>query len=123
MKKILAICLCLSGCATIMNGSKQEVPVNSLPQGAKIRLNHDYSEEVCRTPCFLNLPRKNHHIIHISKEGYEPKSIMVSNSISGWIWGNLLVGLIGLPVDFISGGAYKLDTKSINTDLEKIDKK
>jgi len=38
--------------------------------------------------------------------------------VSGWVWGNLAIGgLIGLAVDAISGGMYKLTPEQISASM------
>jgi hypothetical protein len=39
--------------------------------------------------------------------------------VSGWIWGNLAFGgLIGLAVDFGTGGGYQLSPESLSAPLQ-----
>ena len=40
--------------------------------------------------------------------------------MSGWVWGNLLFGgVIGLAVDAITGGLYKLSPAQLSAELAK----
>jgi len=40
--------------------------------------------------------------------------------VSGWVWGNLVIGgLVGLAVDAISGGLYKLTPDQMTATLSK----
>ncbi|MFG0400611.1 hypothetical protein ACF8D8_17535, partial [Pseudomonas sp. zjy_11] len=47
---------------------------------------------------------------HFKKDGYPDKTIELDSSLSGWYWGNILLGgLIGmLIVDPLTGAMYKL---------------
>ena len=63
--------------------------------------------------------RHTRHLIQIEKEGYEPYEIYTTKRYSGWLWGNLIFGLLpGLIVDAITGGMYKIDPDEIRVTLE-----
>ena len=60
---VLLICpvlLLTQGCATIVTGTSQKVPVNSTPDRANVRTNTGYSG---MTPCVLDLERKKSHVL------------------------------------------------------------
>lgn len=50
------------------------------------------------------------YTLHFKKDGYADKTVTLDSSLSGWYWGNILVGgLIGmLIVDPLTGAMYKL---------------
>lgn len=120
MKKLLCLLLAmllLSGCATIMQGTKQNVGISSIPTGASVAIdNAPYG----KTPIVANLARKDNHFIEITMSGYLPYATTLSRQTSGWVWGNLAFGgLIGLAVDAISGGLYRLTPEQITAELKK----
>ena len=50
--------------------------------------------------------------------GYQPYETTVTHSVSGWVWGNIVIGgLIGLAVDAISGGLYKLTPEQVSATM------
>ncbi len=52
--------------------------------------------------------------------GYQPFEATLTRSVSGWVWGNIVIGgLIGLAVDSISGGLYSLAPEQITGVLNK----
>ena len=112
---ILVGILVLSGCATIMNGSRQPVGISSTPTKANITIDgHHFGE----TPLTAILTRKDHHLIRIELPGYFPYETTLVRKTSGWIAGNILFGgIIGLAVDAITGGMYKLTPEQIQTQL------
>ncbi len=60
------------------------------------------------------MTRKDNHIVKIQLDGYQPYEATLTRSVSGWVWGHLVFGgLIGLAVDAISGGLYKLTPEQI----------
>ncbi len=112
--------LLLSGCATIMNGDMVNVQVYTTPSGATVVINGaKYT-----SPTTVMAPRgKGDFKLHIEKEGYEPVDILLTQSVDGWLWGNIIfggVGLIGLAVDFITGDAYDLDPELVSVNLNGV---
>ena len=109
--------LLVSGCATIMQGTTQQIGIQSTPTGATVKIDQ---KEYGNTPVVADLSRKENHIVNISLEGYEPFEGTITRSTSGWVWGNILFGgLIGLAVDAISGGLYKLNPEQIQAELQQ----
>lgn len=105
----------VAACATIMQGTSQEVSVASTPTGARVLVD---GNAVGTTPYVANLRRKDKHVIRVELEGYQPYEIALSRATSGWVWGNLVFGGIpGLAIDAISGGLYKLKPEEINATL------
>lgn len=108
----------LSSCATIMNGDMVNVPVHTTPSGATVVINGT----TYTSPTTVMVPRgKGDFKLHIEKDGYEPVDIMLTQSVDGWLWGNVLFGgLIGVAVDFISGDAYDLEPELITANLNGV---
>lgn len=120
MKKItilLGLCLLgvMTGCATIIHGSRQDISISSNPTSAVVSIN---GNEVGRTPLTSKLSRKDHHTIKIELDGYMPYETQFTRKVDGWIAGNIVFGgLIGLAVDAISGGMYKLTPDQLQAEL------
>jgi len=100
-----------------MQGTTQQVGVQSVPSGADVNIdNKSYG----KTPVIADLARKDNHMVTITMEGFEPFEATLTRSTSGWVWGNILFGgLIGLAVDAISGGLYKLSPEQIQAELKE----
>ena len=106
-----------SGCATIMQGTTQSIGIGSVPTSAIVTINN---VEKGRTPVVVELKRKEHHIVKIEMPGYLPYETTFTRSTSGWVWGNIVFGgLIGLAVDAMAGGMYKLTPTEIDAVLTK----
>lgn len=104
-----------TGCATIMQGSKQQVSVTSTPSGASVTVD---GVENGTTPVVLSLKRKDNHVVRIAAPGYQPYEVALSRSVSGWVAGNIVFGgIIGLVVDASTGGMYKLSPEQIEANL------
>ena len=111
----LSSLLLLGACGTIMHGTSQDVGISSSPTGATIKID---GQAGAQTPYVAKLSRKDSHIIHIEAPGYAPADLTITRGTSGWVWGNLLFGgLVGLAVDAISGGLYKLSPEQLTTTL------
>ena len=107
-----------SGCATIIQGTTQKVPVSSVPSGARVTLNESTAYT---TPTALELSRKEHHTLQFSLEGYQPEVIKLESVTSGVVMGNILLGgLIGWGVDAASGGQYRLVPETVHITLRPI---
>lgn len=106
----------LTGCATIISGTSQEIGIVSRPSGAKVIINGVFRGT---TPMAIKLSRKDTHKIRLELEGYKPYEVVLVRRINWWVLGNLIFGgLIGLAVDAISGGIYRLSPDSIDVKLD-----
>jgi hypothetical protein len=117
MAGLFAAAVALIGCATIMHGSSQEIGIQSQPTGASVVIDN---EDFGVTPVIAKLSRKDNHTIRVSMAGYQPYDATITKSVSGWVWGNIVFGgLIGLAIDAISGGLYKLNPEQVEAELAK----
>lgn len=107
--------LVMTGCATVIHGTRQDVGISSTPPGAAVTIDNLQSGT---TPVFAKLRRKENHVVRISLPGYQSTDFTLTSSVSGWVWGNVAIGgLIGLAVDAISGGMYKLSPEELSAAL------
>ena len=107
-----------SGCASIVKGSTQSIPVASDPSAADVLVDGNLSGE---TPTNVELKRKHDHLITIQKTGFRPRSVPVVKAVGGAVFGNILAGgLIGWGVDAATGAQYNLIPKTISVQLEPL---
>lgn len=116
-----------SGCASIVSKSKYPVAITTEPAAAKIEIKDQ--DGVVRfagtSPATAILDAgsgyftRARYTVTASKEGFNPTTFPLQNSIDGWYWGNILVGgLIGmLIVDPITGAMFQIDTPVANMSL------
>lgn len=110
-----ASALILAACASIIHGTHQDVGITSVPTGAQVTVDNVQSGN---TPMVAKLTRKDNHIVRITLPGYQPYDLTLTRGVSGWVWGNLAFGgLIGLAVDAIDGGMYKLTPEQLTATL------
>ena len=112
---LLVSCAMLAGCATIMNQTTQSIGISSSPTGATVTVD---TTPHGHTPVVARLSRKDNHFVKMELEGFEPYETTLTRRVSGWVWGNVAFGgLIGLAIDAISGGLYKLTPDQITAEL------
>lgn len=124
---LLSTLLMISGCASIVSDSNYPVAIHSTPDASNFTITNKSGVTVHSgiTPTIVTLKagagyfKYESYNIKVSKEGYSDKTFVLTSSLDGWYWGNILVGgLIGmLIVDPITGAMYKLPADvSINLD-------
>jgi len=124
MKKILAIAamLQLCACASIMEGSTQEVLINTNPAGANCSLSREGQvfAHVNPTPGAVTLKKTKHDMtIVCKKEGYEDATYLNNSGSEGATWGNIVLGGgIGWAVDSANGSDNHYETP-VNITLNK----
>jgi len=112
---LIAACLMpvLGGCASIVEGTDQQVTVNTAPEGAKCALTRD--GEVIGianpTPQTLTLSKsKNDVTVVCEKEGYQEAVAVLDSEFEAMTLGNLLIGgVIGVGVDAATGALNEYD--------------
>jgi len=106
----------LNACGSIIHGTTQQVSISSAPTGAQVTVDNMPLGE---TPVVGDLKRKDQHVVRVTLDGYAPYELALSRSVSGWVAGNIVFGgIIGLAVDAITGGMYKLTPEQVNATLE-----
>src|ERR1041384_4382001 len=101
-----------SGCATIMAGGPDHVPVSTNPPGATVFLDN---MPVGTTPMMVTLNRETSSgMIRLEMAGFQPVTIIRAKGIHGWFLGNLCAGgLIGIVVDLVTGDVKSFDDSPI----------
>jgi hypothetical protein len=115
---IAALVVSVTGCASIVGKSSYNVAIKSNPEGTRFIVKNSSGTAVHsgETPATVALTSKKgyfkseQYTVTFSKEGYQEQTIPLSASLSGWYWGNILIGgLIGmLIVDPATGAMWKL---------------
>ncbi|OJW56272.1 MAG: hypothetical protein BGO57_07980 [Sphingomonadales bacterium 63-6] len=108
---LAAMSLALGGCATVLNGTKEDYSVDSQPNGAKVRFT---GGETCTTPCKVELKRKDDLRADVELDGYDPAYILIQSRLGGSAFGNILLGGgIGAVVDGTNGSSNRLYPKPL----------
>ncbi len=97
---MVAIAL-LSGCATIITGSSQEMSFQSSPDEATVTVG---DRVIGKTPITIRLDKKTGQAVTFTKDGYEPVTMPLSTQLEPWFFGNVVLGgLLGSTTDGVSG--------------------
>ena len=110
--------LLLAGCATLVSGPDQVLRVTSHPPDAVVSAD---GLERGTTPIQVCLSRDRDHVVAIDLPGYKHYEILVSRTVNGWFFGNLIfAGPLGMVVDREDGSIYALEPNPINVALEPL---
>jgi hypothetical protein len=114
---LVALAPGLTGCATIMDGTKQTVGFSSNPSNATVTID---GKVLGQTPLTEELSKKKTHLVKINLDGYYPYEMNLTKKTNGWVWGNIIFGgFIGLAVDAATGGMYKLTPEQVHAEMKK----
>jgi hypothetical protein len=118
------------GCASIVHSGNRDISINTQPPGAtaSIRKSGGGVEEVVtvqKTPCTVSLdPKKSYfrgqtYTLRLEMPGYQTSEVELTPKMSGWYWGNLLIGgLIGmLAVDPATGAMWNIEPDKVDQKL------
>ena len=114
---ITTVCLVitLSGCATIVSGRNQDLPVYSTPSGAIATVGSMKQA----TPATFTLDRRRgDYVVKVEMDGYESIEVKLKKGVNGWVFGNIVFGgIIGLVIDISTGSASKFTPDEVDVNL------
>ena len=121
MNTLIVLAATLSGCATVTQGTKDVLIIETTPEGAQVQLSSGQS--CVSTPCAIELPRKSGFNVTISKKGCKNRQVNVLSKMStsggAAVAGNVLVGgIIGLGIDSATGASKELVPNPVKVKLE-----
>lgn len=115
---LVGFALAGSGCATVVHGTHQDIPIASTPEAAAVLVD---GVRQGSTPMTTKLARKQNHVITLQLDGFETENVTITHLMSGAVAGNIVAGgLIGWGVDASNGAQYKLVPDSINIRLRPL---
>ena len=104
--------LLVSACASIIDGSTQQIAIESTPPGAQC----DFSRQgsvigQTTTPGGVVVQKTKHNIqVSCQKDGYETTTATLKSGVAGATWGNIILGGgIGWAIDSASGSDNKYE--------------
>lgn len=114
---LTGVFLFLGGCASVINGSKEKITINSEPAGAKVIIDDKY---IGKAPVIFEAERRKDLAVRLKKDGYNDTSIIIENKFSDLALLDLLIPPFFL-IDLYTGGAWTLekDRYFIELDSEK----
>jgi hypothetical protein len=126
---ILAVCLTLTGCASIVSffNDPGRISISSSPEQAELIITDEKGKEVFRgkTPYTVTLEtfggyfRGKRYMVHVFKEGFREQNFIVKKGLNRWYLGNIvIVSVLGLLIiDPLTGDMWKLSPKDIHVPL------
>lgn len=114
---LFSLCL-MTGCATLIHGSDQEVQITSDPSTAQVEVN---GRPIGETPTSATLERNRSYTVKIYREGFETHTTTLRRGWSLWTSANLFNFLLpGLLIDASTGAFYSLQPGEISADLDSV---
>jgi len=111
----------LSGCATMIRGTSQDIPIKSDPSGAQVRIN---GLPKGFTPITVPISRRSDEpLISLEYDGYKKWELSLNKTHAPWAMLNLIVGpfaWFGVIPDLINQANYTFEPEELNIKLEKI---
>ena len=113
---IVMVLFLFTSCATVFKGNSSKVKFNSDPQGARIFINGEYYGE---TPQKLRLHSGKNYVIEFRKKGFNPVVRHINSRVgAGWVILDVLVGLVPVVIDALTGSWYHLDQRNVSVILQ-----
>ena len=108
---LLAMLPGISGCATIMAGGPDEIPITTNPPGAYVYLD---GQIVGQTPMVVSLDR-GHSLgdIRIYYPGFQPVVMKKYKHLNGWVFANFFIAIFPVIIDFATGNWQRYDEETI----------
>ena len=110
---VAALGVAVSGCATIVDGTKQSVSISTSPaEGADCTLTNSEGTWYVTSPGSVEVHKtKNDMTVTCKKDGFQPGSQVAVSNFGGATFGNIVAGgLIGAGIDAASGANYYYNT-------------
>ena len=116
----LALVALLPACATVVEGTSDNVTLSTTPAGATCTVDRDGERvaAVAATPASVRVSKSRHDLnVTCTKEGYQPATTAASSRFTGATFGNLLVGGVGGVVVDAASGANNRYPSEVKLDL------
>ena len=111
----LALIALLPACATIVEGTSDNVTLSTNPAGATCTIdrNGERVGAVSTTPGSVRIDKSRHDLlVACTKDGYQPATTTAASRFTGTTFGNVIVGgLVGVVVDAASGANNQYPTE------------
>ena len=108
----------VAGCGSIIHGTRQEIILNSTPEGAQILEN---GQPIGTTPTTLRFRRGDDHLLTFRLDGYQDVRVTLNKELdaTSMVLNLLFGGPIGFVVDFSNGAAYELDPDIVDVVMQR----
>lgn len=111
----LSLFFVLSGCATIMHGTTQDIEIRTDPSNADILVD---GGQHFTSPALVTMKRKDDHSVEISRQGYQKEKVEIKGDMSLAVVGDILAGgVIGYGIDAATGAQRRLVPEVVDVRL------
>lgn len=104
---VVGLALGSGACSSIIDGTSQEILVNTNPAGAKCVLNREGASiaTIDTTPAAVTVKKSKHDITVVcTKDGFQEATFVNNSGVAGATLGNIILGGgIGWAIDSASG--------------------
>lgn len=111
---LLAAFLSVSGCASVLNGTEQEMTFKSEPEGAIVLVD---GLERGKTPLTVKLKKNEYKNVTFKKEGYHSETLPLNKKMDPVAWINIFWDLS--TTDAITGALYEYEPGSLYVTMKK----
>lgn len=104
------VCFLMTGCASVMSGTEQDIAMHTNPEGAECILTREGQQlRKVTTPDTVRISKLKHDIyVKCSMEGFHDSTAHVNSGTQGSVFGNILLGGgIGWAIDSARGADNK----------------
>jgi len=103
----------LAGCALMVQGTSQEVALDSRPPGATFTVGGVSGT----TPRRIELPKDDYRIT-FSLPGYLPRTLELKRQVSAYFYGSIALGFVASAIDIATGAWKEFQTTEVLAVLE-----
>lgn len=111
---VLTFLVLLSACSSVIEGTSQEIVVNTVPEGADCAFEREGQVigRINQTPGGLTIEKTKHDLnIVCTKDGYQEATYFNKSDVAGATVGNIILGGgIGWIIDSANGADNKYTT-------------
>jgi hypothetical protein len=104
----------LAGCSSVIEGTSQEILVNTNPAGANCALEREGNiiARIPQTPGGATIKKTKHDItVRCAKDGFQEATYLNHSGAAGATFGNIILGGgVGWAIDSASGADNKYDS-------------
>ena len=95
-KTLIAVLMLAQGCATVQNGSHQNISVVTDPAGANVEVQCGEAQPPAVTPATVRLPRRVVPCsLTLTHPGFQSETVVFDSVPGGWTWANFAGPAIG----------------------------
>ena len=114
MSFVSLLFMMMSGCASIINGTSQDVTFRSDPEGALVIID---GLERGKTPITLNLKKNEYKTVTFRKDGYQDTTQQLTTQMDLVAWLNIFWDLS--TTDAITGAIQEYEPSAYHASLKK----